>query len=129
MIGKTIISESVKEPIECSNGLVICGGCKKCVPKTLLCIYCGTPIMFKHTLITPSLKPLEMKILTVLQSVQDELKVSQISDKTEISRESIRVYLSNMLRFGFVNKAGRGKYTISKIGEAKLKEYLKGDNI
>ena len=106
------------------QGLVICSSCEKIVPNALVCVYCGTPI--KRELTIPALKPLEIKILNAMQLLSIELKVSDINKETNISRESIRVCLSGMLRFGLVNKAGRGKYTISKIGESKLKDSLQG---
>lgn len=48
-MGQELVTElpdiTVKE--EENANLVICKSCNHLVPKTMLCLYCGTPILFK----------------------------------------------------------------------------------
>ncbi len=39
--------ENVVEEVTNFEPLVICKGCGKIVPRTNLCLYCGSPILFK----------------------------------------------------------------------------------
>ena len=116
------IEEQKEEATDCPGGLVICKACTKCVPNTLVCVYCGAPIKFKFDLTIPDLKPLEIKILVLMQSVDGGIKLSDISKQTDVTRKDVRICLNKMLQFGLVSKAGRGKYAISKMGETKIQD-------
>jgi hypothetical protein len=50
MAQETIITQpviDVGEEEEETNALTTCKNCKKLVPITMLCLYCGAPILFK----------------------------------------------------------------------------------
>jgi len=110
--------EIQKDTMECPPFLVICTGCKKIVPDTLLCVYCGTRL--KEEVSIPPLKTPEIKILSTMKSLGGVLTVPKIHDSIGGSKESIRVCLSNMVRFGLVDRGGRGKYKISDLGKSEL---------
>ena len=44
-----ILHESVPEAEEkLDDALIKCKNCDHIVPKTMLCLYCGAPILYKH---------------------------------------------------------------------------------
>ena len=104
--------ESKNTPI----GLTRCIKCSKLVPKGVHCLYCGSPL----NITIPSIKPLERKILVAMKTLGGELTVSNIHDDTDISKESIRVHLGGLQRFGLVDRASRGKYLLSRLGESTV---------
>jgi len=42
-----IIHEPANEEFDLHEALHRCDTCSKVVPKTMLCLYCGTPILYK----------------------------------------------------------------------------------
>ncbi|MBT3285445.1 hypothetical protein HN807_02215 [Candidatus Bathyarchaeota archaeon] len=42
-----VIHETAPEKLEFHESLHRCVTCSKVVPKTMLCLYCGTPILYK----------------------------------------------------------------------------------
>jgi rRNA maturation endonuclease Nob1 len=50
-----LAEELVYEAVEATSGgdktipdaLTVCGNCKHLVPKTMLCLWCGSPILFR----------------------------------------------------------------------------------
>lgn len=48
MAQQTILDfETSKQDERMSDALTVCKGCGHLVPKTMLCLYCGEPILFK----------------------------------------------------------------------------------
>jgi rRNA maturation endonuclease Nob1 len=49
MAQETIL-ESLDEPSGkvMNDALVVCESCKQLVPRTMVCLYCGAPILFKR---------------------------------------------------------------------------------
>ena len=45
------IQEATLEPMKVtlSGALIICEKCRHTVPRTMFCLYCGAPILFKKT--------------------------------------------------------------------------------
>ena len=43
-----VIQETVVEKEEIDEALTRCKNCNHIVPKTMLCLYCGSPILYKH---------------------------------------------------------------------------------
>lgn len=43
------LEQAVEQPIaEEDEALTVCKSCNHLVPKTMVCLYCGTPILFKE---------------------------------------------------------------------------------
>jgi rRNA maturation endonuclease Nob1 len=43
------LEQAVEPPIaEANEALAVCKNCNHLVPKTMVCLYCGTPILFKE---------------------------------------------------------------------------------
>jgi len=99
-------------------GVVTCPSCEKNVPDTLLCVYCG--IRLKGEVVIPPLKNKEREILTAMDTLGGVLSIPDIYNSIGGSKESMRMSLSDMVRFGLVDKPSRGKYLISELGKSAL---------
>ncbi len=43
------LEQALEPPItEVNEALAVCKNCNHLVPKTMVCLYCGTPILFKE---------------------------------------------------------------------------------
>lgn len=47
MAQQTVLDFDTKQDEKTSDALTVCKGCGHLVPKTMLCLYCGEPILFK----------------------------------------------------------------------------------
>jgi rRNA maturation endonuclease Nob1 len=50
MLQEIIVDIQDDESFDEESPLVICEGCRKLVPRTNLCLYCGAPILYKKNL-------------------------------------------------------------------------------
>jgi len=100
-------------------GPVTCPNCGVSVPDVDFCLSCGTRI--KGDVVIPPLKNRERQILEGMLSLGGTPNVSEIHDKTKGSKEYIRRLLSDLVRYGLVERPSRGRYTVSKLGESALK--------
>ncbi|UCD44686.1 MAG: hypothetical protein JSV27_11325 [Candidatus Bathyarchaeota archaeon] len=49
MAQETIIEIAEDPPAdEINDALTVCGACHHLVPRTMVCLYCGAPILFKE---------------------------------------------------------------------------------
>ena len=47
MAQDVILETQAEAPAEeLHEALLVCGGCRHVVPKTMMCIYCGKPLLF-----------------------------------------------------------------------------------
>ena len=47
LMAQEVVVELAETSIILNDALTLCGECSKIVPKTMTCIYCGTPILFQ----------------------------------------------------------------------------------
>ena len=102
-------------------GLVICPNCGRKVPDTIMCIYCAGPIKERPRV---SISVKEMEVLSTLKKLGD----SRVNDVFKVlggSRESVRMILSNLVKYGYVNKSGWGRFIVSERGKSVLEEGTK----
>ncbi len=46
---RAALEQTVEPPIaQADEALAVCKSCNHLVPKTMVCLYCGTPILFKE---------------------------------------------------------------------------------
>ena len=93
--------------------MVTCPFCGRDVPDTLFCVACGKRL--RGDPIAPRLTSKEQKILSVIASA-DKMRVSKICTEVGGSKGSVRTILTNLVRYGLVDKPHRGVYAISARG-------------
>lgn len=107
----------MKDMDEATPGLVTCKKCEKEVPDSTVCIYCGNIL---RALPPPRLTPKELSIMKYLLSLKTPANIDSILKKVPGSKESMRMLLSNLVKFGMVTRPERGRYSVSVIGREHL---------
>lgn len=96
------------------KAVITCPQCSKEVPNTDFCLYCGTRLRGK--VIVPRLAEMERNVLKFLKDRDEAAAISDIHEAVDGSRETVRNMLSNLVKFGLVNRPSRGRYVISEKG-------------
>lgn len=101
-----------------SMAIMVCPSCKKEVPNALFCLYCGNQLKGKP--IVPRMTEMEKEILILLNKRGGPVSVSDVHTIVDGTKPSVRVMLSNLVKFGLVDRPRRGQYVISEIGQRAL---------
>jgi len=97
---------------EVPTGLVMCPACQRAVPDANICVCCGNIL---KEIPLPRLTPMEKKILRCLQ--EGASSIDDILNCADGSKESVRVVMSNMVKFGLARRHKRGQYTLTEAGK------------
>jgi ribosomal protein L32 len=47
LVQEAVVDLDEETSAEVDEALVVCGSCEHLVPRTMICLYCGAPILFR----------------------------------------------------------------------------------